>query len=115
MRAGEGSSSTCATRTPMPSICGASGVAEKTTCFARYAAPLADTALSAFARLLATTFKRCDCALSAEPAISKTLRRDIGVFRFLVRDSLLVIVAAIVGPSWGGSHASGIISLLTGD
>jgi hypothetical protein len=27
--------------------------------------------------LLAATFMRCDCALSAEPAISKMLNKDI--------------------------------------
>ena len=35
------------------------------------------TTLSALARLLADTFKRCDCAVRAEPAIWKILKLDM--------------------------------------
>ena len=65
-------------RTPLvPSA--ASCTVLKTTCFARYGVPFAPVALSAFERLLATTLRRCDCAVMAEPAISKTLNKDMAI------------------------------------
>src|SRR5690606_31946806 len=65
---GEASSTTAATFTP----CAAgesSATVENTTCLARYGSPVELTVLSALARLLATAFSRCDCAVMASPAI----------------------------------------------
>jgi hypothetical protein len=52
-------------------------MAVNTTWRALYGVPPAVVALSALARLLATTLSRCDCADSAELAISKTFSKDI--------------------------------------
>ena len=47
------------------------GSVANTTCLALYGLPSGPVALSAFARFDAVTFRRCDCADSAEPATPK--------------------------------------------
>src|SRR5574340_572447 len=65
---GDGSSITPVTLTPLaPS--GETGAVLNITWRARYGWPLEPVALSAFDRLLATTFSRCDCAAIDEAAI----------------------------------------------
>ncbi len=82
---------------------------------ARYGWPLALVALSAFDRLLATTFSRCDCAAIDEAAISKILNSDISGYpciaasiAFSAAEAHLtrLIVPAVPGPGgWFGADA----------
>src|SRR6267142_576631 len=70
-----------ATRTPAdagsaPSIC-----AWNTTWRALYGWPSGPATDSALARLLATTFRRWLCALTAEPETLNTLNSDMSVLR----------------------------------
>ncbi|MOA41543.1 hypothetical protein D3C78_1635130 [compost metagenome] len=66
--------------TRTPATCGMSaltGVAVNTAWRPRNGSPVELVALSALAILLATRFRRIDCAVSAEPAILKTLDSDM--------------------------------------